>query len=159
MRTLRSKGGGKTGLGVARGPEEPQVERVTNEGQYSLVVKENNNILDKKSLDDPFITTIIRVRGWRAAWLALRGRLEFVVRVDGTPAASRVVFMGDYTAVPEDAPRVMECAEALGEAAKAQFEQEWAGGGPAGYGYDVDDETGTTIQAGHKVDDETGTSL
>lgn len=58
-------------------------------------------------IDDPFLRTVIRPKGWRAAWAVLMGRLEFTLQVDGTKAAYRAVFLSDYTPQPEGPPVLM----------------------------------------------------
>lgn len=66
---------------------------------------ENGKIISEANVDDPFVRTTIVPKGWSAAWLVLRGKLTFQVVVDGTQAAHRVVFRGDYTAEPQGPPQ------------------------------------------------------
>jgi len=68
-----------------------------HEKQYRIIVRENGVLIDDQQLDDPFITTSLRPKGWRAAWDALRGRMILNVSVRGTDAAHRIVFTGDYS--------------------------------------------------------------
>ena len=67
---------------------------------YHIRITENAHVLDDRDIHDPFITTRIVPRGWRAAWLVLRGKLTFTVKVTGTDAAHRAVFDSDYTLEP-----------------------------------------------------------
>ena len=69
--------------------------------QFFYSVRENGVKLDGGPIHDPFIHTVIRPKGLRAALLVLLGRLEWTVRVDGTNAAYRVVMGSDYTQPPE----------------------------------------------------------
>lgn len=87
-----------------------------NKGQYRVLVRERavrrgrlrGAELENRVIDDPFITTTIRPKGWRAALAVLLGRYEIVVRVDGEPAAYRVVFRGDYSPDDESLPRSVQ---------------------------------------------------
>ena len=67
-------------------------------------------------VDDPFITSTIRPKGWRVAWAVLLGRYRLRVIVDGTPAAYRVVFTGDYT--PPVRGRVVHAGIDIGDGKK-----------------------------------------
>jgi hypothetical protein len=64
-------------------PEQPDpVEKaITDTIQFLHSVEENGRIIADQVIDDPFIRTVIRPKGWRAAWSVLRGRMEFCVMV------------------------------------------------------------------------------
>jgi hypothetical protein len=78
--------------------------RKDNCGQYHVTISEGmqgrHGPLTKisgQTIDDPFIRSTIRPKGWRVALAVLLRRYEVVVRVGGEPAAYGVVFGGDYT--------------------------------------------------------------
>lgn len=91
---------------------------VTNKGQYSVEVWEEAlrpiTRIYWREIDDPFVRTVIRPRGWRVALAALLGRLEFVVNVSGSRAAGRVVFAGDYTPTPAEPVQSMGLVDGEG---------------------------------------------
>lgn len=72
---------------------------------FELEVRENNALLNRMELDDPFHFTRIIPKGWKAAWLVLRGKLELTVQVRGTNnAVYRAVMRADYTPDPPRQP-------------------------------------------------------
>jgi hypothetical protein len=78
---------------VPTGREEPAV---THEKQFSWRMYEEDKQVNGGDLDDPFIRTTIRLKGFKTAWKILWSGLKLNVRVDGTRAAHNVIFRGDY---------------------------------------------------------------
>lgn len=81
--------------------------------QFWYEVRENENVVDHKTVDDPFVCTTLWVKGfWNRIGLALRilsGRSQrWTVRVGGTREAFRVLFMGDYTPAPPGPSMAMQ---------------------------------------------------
>jgi len=72
-----------------------------NKGQFHWTVRENGKVVADQIFDDPFVTCSMKIKGWRASWLVLRGRFKLICQMDGSRAAHRVVFTGDYTP-PDD---------------------------------------------------------
>lgn len=50
---------------------------------YTVEVRENGNRLSLDPIPDPFISTRVRLRGWRSAWAVLRRGVEVEVIVGG----------------------------------------------------------------------------
>jgi hypothetical protein len=69
---------------------------VNHEGQYRIVIEENDRVVTDKTISDPFITTTLIPKGLGAAFLVLFGKLKLVVNVRGSIGAHRVVFGGEY---------------------------------------------------------------
>lgn len=64
---------------------------MNEDNRYFVEVTENGKRLALTPIPDPFIRTVIRPRGVRAAWQVLRGRWEVWVRVDADPETVRGV--------------------------------------------------------------------
>lgn len=58
---------------------------VESRQRYSVAVWENDSLLDRHPITDPFIHTTVRPRGWRLALMVLFGRYELRVAVNGDP--------------------------------------------------------------------------
>jgi hypothetical protein len=70
-------------------------------GQFEQTTEENGRLIHTQVIDDPFIRTTLRPRGWRTAWQVLRGKFELVIRVNGKHnAVYRAVLAADYTPDP-----------------------------------------------------------
>lgn len=78
---------------------------VGNEGQYHYSVAKNDEVIDARAIDDPFVVTTIvdQASRWDCLRAVFTGGFDttFRVRVWGSPEAHRVVFRGDYTPAPE----------------------------------------------------------
>jgi DNA modification methylase len=48
---------------------------------YTLTITENGDAIRQQPMADPFHTTMIHPKGWRSAWLVLRGRYKLVLSV------------------------------------------------------------------------------
>ena len=59
---------------------------------YWILITENGGAIESRGIDDPFIHTVIRPRGLRAAFLVLFGWLEWRIHVTGSAEAHRRVF-------------------------------------------------------------------
>lgn len=71
-------------------------------GQFIVICEENGCVISEQVIDDPFVYTRLRPKGFRAAWQALRGKMELAVRIRGAHnAVYRAVMTADYT---PDAP-------------------------------------------------------
>lgn len=70
---------------------------ISSVGQYLCTVAQNEKTVMSQPLDHPFIVSTVSVKGFRAALRVLFGGIQIVTRVQGSPAALKVVLSGDYT--------------------------------------------------------------
>jgi len=65
--------------------------------QYIVTTTENGIKLNVQQINDPFIVSTIKLRfSFKGLWTFLTKGFVFVVHVQGTPEAHRVVFDGNY---------------------------------------------------------------
>lgn len=64
-------------------------------GPYFVETRENDRVLAREPIPDPFIHTKLHPRGWRAAWAVLRGRYEVSVLVSADKDTIERVFLLD----------------------------------------------------------------
>jgi hypothetical protein len=71
----------------------------SNQGQYRHRLYWNQEVIYDQQVDSPLGDSVIRVSGWKSAWLALRNRLVIRVEMSGSLEAIRVIQDSDYASV------------------------------------------------------------
>jgi hypothetical protein len=94
----------------------PPIERKTSgaqigdEGteQFTVKTRLNGEVIREQVIHDPFINTTVKLGGWRAAWMALRGGINVEVEVRGSEGAQRAILTLDPKRLAADTEAIAE---------------------------------------------------
>lgn len=70
--------------------------------QFTVTTRVNEKLIGQQEIHDPFVRTVVKLRGWGHAWRALFGGIKVQVSVDGTHGAQRAIMTLDPRVLQED---------------------------------------------------------